>query len=208
MTWAEFITQISSAPEVTLVGPLLDKPHSPLGPTVYVDGGSRFRSADRTHVFPSVSVGDGDSSTSALDVMLPAAKDYSDLAFVLRELPPSVTRMELVGFLGGRQDHHLANLGEIYRCLSRRDQFTSLRMIKDNNAYILAFGRGQVLLTLHGAFSVFVLELAQIRISGECRYPLSLDTTLYPFSSHGLSNEGFGRVQIESVKPCFVCVNI
>src|SRR4051794_25182624 len=125
--WAEFLTAIASEEEVTLVGPLYHQRHTPLMPTVYVDGGTRFRNEGGWaaghgghSAFPTVSVGDGDSSGGSLDELLPSEKDYSDLAFVLRSLPASVNEVTLLGFLGGRRDHELANLGEVNEYLKAR----------------------------------------------------------------------------------------
>jgi thiamine pyrophosphokinase len=213
--WAEFLTAIASEDEVTLVGPLYHQRHIPLMPTVYVDGGSRFRAEDGgwaaeepSHaLFPTVSVGDGDSSPGTLDELQPSVKDYSDLAFVLRSLPASVCELTLLGFLGGRRDHELANFGEINDFLKSRTRPTRVDVVGNSGDLVIAFAHGSFNLEIIGKFSVFVFEPASVEIAGHCRYPLGPEVTLSPLSSHGLSNEGFGRVDFASAAPCFVLIN-
>ncbi len=206
MSWATFLTQIASAKEVTFVGPLYLEKHTPHTPTVYVDGGSRFRmTGSSLKEFPTVSVGDGDSAGGGwLDEVLPSVKDYSDLAFALRGLPASVSHLTLLGFLGGRRDHELGNFGEINRFLSERSQFTQVKMVGNRGDHVVAFANGRHELELRGTFSVFVLSSATVTIKGACRYPLEPGVSLTPLGSHTLSNEGMGMVSIESNSPCFV----
>ena len=188
---------------------------------MYVDGGSRFRldggwasaATPHEHVgegthHPAVSIGDGDSSAGSLDELLPAVKDYSDLAFVLRSLPPSVRDITMLGFLGGRRDHELANLGEVAEFLKTRNAFARVDMVGGNGDVIVAFARGTLGFDVSGEFSIFVLEPAGVEIRGMCKYPLSAYQTLAPLSSHGLSNVGNGRVDITSVLPCFVVLTL
>jgi thiamine pyrophosphokinase len=212
--WAEFLTAIAAEKEVTLVGPLHHQRHTPLMPTVYVDGGSRFRNeggwaAGHTEhsAFPTVSVGDGDSSGGSLDELLPSEKDYSDLAFVLRSLPASVKEVILLGFLGGRRDHELANLGEVNEFLKTRSQHCRVDLVGNSGDRVIAFAHGALTLDVIGGFSVFVLEPATVKIAGQCRYPLPAGSVISPLSSHGLSNEGMGRLNIASDSPCFILLS-
>ena len=195
--WVDFLSALGT--EVTLVGPLHDQPHVPTMPTVYVDGGTHFRTG-LTH-FPTVSVGDGDSSRTGLDQMLPREKDFSDLAFVLRQLPPSIMSVTLLGFLGGRRDHELANFGEVHAFLSRRAPFTRVAFLARER--VIAFARGGLSLDVRGTFSVFTLEPAPVRIEGACRYRLD-GQTLAILGSLGLSNEGHGVVRLTADRPCFL----
>lgn len=209
--WTEFLAQIATADEITLVGPLYQSLHQPTSATIYVDGGSQFRmdGGRKPHpahpgFFPTVSVGDGDSAPKALDELLPAEKDYSDLVFVLRNLPETVSLVRLFGFLGGRRDHELANFGAVHEYLTTRSKFTRVDFHGQDGSSVIGFTAGTLAVNVEGIFSVFVLESAPITIKGACRYPLENSTALKVLGSHGLSNEGFGRVEISSSRPCFL----
>lgn len=203
MKWPAFLSLIKDSGHVTLVGPLYNQKHTAVTPTIYVDGGGIF--ADPAAVDnPVVFVGDGDSGTEVeLDEKLPVEKDYSDLAFVLSALPQSITRVDMLGFMGGRRDHDLCNMGEVHAFLQARAHFTCVEM-SGRESRVIGFCKGRVNLDIQGIFSVFVLESAAVKISGECKYPLSRERVLSPLSSVGLSNEGFGAVEIESGSPAFV----
>ena len=203
MKWPDFLRAISGSEGLTLVGPLYEKSHELVEPTIYVDGGARFRVSDARAEIPSVAIGDGDSGAIALDELLSSEKDYSDLAFALRGVPDSVSRVSLLGFLGGRRDHELCNLGEVHAFLSRRPHFTQVEIIGDGTRMV-AFCKGRVHLNIHGMFSVFVFEATALKILGACKYPLARDRVIQPLSSVGLSNEGSGLIEIESGSPAFV----
>ena len=205
MKWLEFLQLIKEAEQVTLVGPLYNEIHVPTAPTIYIDGGGKFAPTLPVDN-PVVFVGDGDSGTDVeLDEKLPTEKNYSDLAFVLRALPPSIDRVDLLGFMGGRRDHELCNMGEVHAFLHSRLHFTRVEMAGPKER-VVGFSKGRVNLEIHGLFSVVVLESAAVKISGECKYPLSRDHMLTPLSSVGLSNEGGGTVEIESGPPAFVII--
>ena len=186
-------------PELDLVGPLLGRPHPQERPTIYVDGGSRWRPVSAVAAAaPAIAIGDGDSGSGALDVRLPAEKNFSDLAFALSAVPAFVSRLRLFGFVGGRADHDFANRLEILRFLGARESFTRA----DLGESAVAFARGSVELTREGLFSVFSLDEGHVRIAGACRYPL--DGPLKASSSHGLSNEASGIVSIAARHPVMV----
>lgn len=203
--WPGFLAQIGGASRVTLVGPMHDRSVDVSEPTVFVDGGARFMG--NLGGAPSIRVGDGDSGVADLDVRLPAEKDFSDLAFVLRELPVAVVALRLLGFLGGRLDHMLANLGELHGFLARRSsglvELEGSGVVGGRAGVQIVGFVGSLELRISGVFSVMVLESCEVRIEGECKYPLK-STTLPPASSHGLSNEGHGLVRFSSRGPCFV----
>jgi thiamine pyrophosphokinase len=200
--WPGFLAGLRGTTRVTLVGPLYNETFSPSAPTVFVDGGNRYRRAGLEN-FPCISVGDGDSGQGNLDVRLPAEKDFSDLAFVLRELPPAVADLELLGFWGGRTDHLLANLGELHRFLAKRGPGAKAEMAEGGVIQAVGF-KGRLERRISGIFSLMVLERTEVKIEGECRYPLKNPTALEPASSHGLSNEGHGLVTVASNGPCFL----
>lgn len=205
MKWLEFLRSIKDAEQVTLVGPLYNKTHIPTAPTIYIDGGGKFAPTLPVDN-PVVFVGDGDSGTDVeLDEKLPAEKNYSDLAYVLRALPEAIVQVDMLGFMGGRRDHDLCNMGEVHAFLQSRPHFTRVEMIGPKER-VLGFSKGRVSLEIQGTFSVVVLESAVVKISGECKYPLSREHMLTPLSSVGLSNEGSGTVEIESGPPAFVII--
>jgi thiamine pyrophosphokinase len=200
--WKHFINALTGYAQVFVVGPLFrGRNYVAQGPTIYVDGGSQFRPIDGNDAdIPSITVGDGDSTATKLDVILPKNKDYSDLAFVLQTLPANVRHVELLGFLGGRRDHELINYGEVHRFLSTQALFTTVRF----DDAIVAFSGGSLKIQIDGTFSVCVLEEASLRIAGACHYTLETETKVSPASSLGLSNVGQGTVVIDCDKPCFL----
>lgn len=204
MKWQQFLIDIRKAPIVTLVGPLYGKPHTQTTPTVFVDAGAHFRVPDTTNIHADISVGDGDSAQIPLDEVLPKEKDYSDLAFVLRGLPKSVTHIDLLGFLGGSRDHELFNFGEVHYFLKNSSGFRSARF----DDLVVAFSGDKLSLDIHGRFSLLVFEPSKVTLTGSCSYPLTSPTDLPAVSSAGLSNVGFGTVFVESTAPCFLFLSV
>lgn len=202
MKWKRFLADIATAPQVFVVGPMLQGTHHATGPTVYVDGGEQFRDTfDPAGNIPTISVGDGDSTATPLDKILPKQKDYSDLAFVLHNLPPTVRHLELLGFMGGRPDHQLVNFGEVHKFLKTKTaRFTTVRF----DETVVAFCGGGFDLELHQDFSVVAFESTPLVITGDCKYLVPKPYHLQAVSSVGLSNEGFGKVHFDSVGPCFI----
>ncbi|MGZ6480364.1 MAG: hypothetical protein ACXWQE_13730 [Bdellovibrionales bacterium] len=199
--WNRFLEKLGDAKQVYVVGPMMGRPFKPTAPTIYVDGGAVYQQTIETDGnIPTVSVGDGDSTKLKLDVPLPIEKDYSDLAFVLHYLPETVRHVELLGFQGGRPDHELINYGEVNKFLRDKKVFTTVRFEES----IVAFSGGSLKLHIDGLFSVVVLEKAEVRIIGACKYPLNVPTKIDPASSLGLGNMGHGTVVFESTKPCFL----
>lgn len=208
-TWNLFLDSIKTENQITLVGPLYNQPHHATMPTVYVDGGANFRSPITT--FPTISVGDRDSVAGhlELDLVLPSEKDYSDFSFVLSHLPVGIRYVKLLGFTGGRLDHQLANLGELHVFLGQRQTRTQVDFveIEEGSVRVSGFTPGEWHYRINGTFSIFVMQTAQVEITGECRYQLKPFTELEAFGSHGLSNIGFGNIRVWSDKPCFVFIN-
>lgn len=202
MTWPDFLKAISQAPRLTLVGPVLNEPPKTEDPVIYVDGGARFRGKDRL----SFAVGDGDSGDTPLDHRLPAAKDYSDLAFVLRALPESVRELHMYGFWGGRPDHHMINFGEVHAFLKSRKPGSTVEW-RDGHVVKAVGASGPLTLNVHGTFSVMTLEATRLSIRGECAYQLSSPTLILPLSSYGLSNRGHGKIEMAGEGPYFIFLN-
>lgn len=199
--WSEFLRSLSAFHEIAIVGPLHHAPEEMLLPTVYVDGGARFKISNYA---PAIVVGDGDSFCGPHDELLPQEKDFSDLAFVLRQLPAHLSHLKLFGFLGGRRDHELANLGEVHRFLKQRQLLSKVEFFEGDERRILAVGAGTLKVELNGIFSIFTLERARIQMTGACHFTLENPTELSPLSSHGLSNKGHGSVTLSCDAPCFI----
>src|SRR5687768_17140531 len=133
MTLKRYLNKYLRHPSLTIVGPLAKGTvrGSFIDPVIFVDGGARFRGK------AGFSVGDGDSG-SRLDQKLPAQKNYSDLAFVLGQIPKHFNKITLTGFSGGRKDHDVINLGEIFLFLKRRSR---TEVVIDEK--LLAFPKGR-----------------------------------------------------------------
>ncbi len=196
--WNSYLKSLRRKEELTIVGPLYSGESKFSEPVIFVDGGANFRTGNI-----GVSVGDGDSFSGELDYVLPQEKDYSDLAFVLNSLPPSIETINLQGFLGNRRDHELFNLGEAHRALQiekgRREIFF------DNE--IVGFSKGQWEFSHTGTFSVFVFSETRLRLTGDCKYQIPEIGEIGVLSSLGLSNIAKGLVQMECEGPVFVFMN-
>ncbi|MEZ4741936.1 MAG: hypothetical protein R3B45_05735 [Bdellovibrionota bacterium] len=180
-----------------IIGPLFSaseaKQSNFSGAVIFVDGGVRFRKSDE-----GFSVGDGDSSEVALDKVLNTEKDFSDLSYVFDHLEDYFEEVVLLGFLGGRRDHELANLAEAHRFLSRRN--LKVRLLFDQEVIGLSKGEWQV--SIDSIFTLFSFEAVHLDLRGACKYQTS--GFLRHLSSHGLSNEGYGKVAISCDHPVFV----
>jgi len=197
-----YLHRFTNRRQVTLIGPVLAR--APRAgrlrePLIWVDGGADHRAPifrDR----PGIAVGDGDSAKSRLDHYLPEDKNYSDLAFVLRRIPAHFFEVVLLGFLGGRRDHELFNLGEAHHFLAGREEPTRMRF--DHS--VRAFSKGEWQLHNHAAFSLAVIEPATVTLTGPCKYPIAEPTTITPLSSFGLSNRSQGELILRTDGPVFI----
>lgn len=184
---------------MTLVGPLADPQASWPTPAIFVDRGNQFQTNHPLHI----SVGDGDSAARPVDQPLPEAKDFSDLAFALSQLSPAVRKVILLGFLGGRRDHEWMGLGETFRFLSQRTHPCACSF----DGKIDGFSAGEWALDLRGVFSVLALKDTRLQLTGECRFQLPRLEPFSALSSHGLSNEGHGPVNLICEDPVFIFKN-
>lgn len=181
--------------EVDIVGPMPNSWRPTSRPVIFVDGGQKWRQGVEVQ---ALSIGDGDSDlVGSMDVRLPTEKDISDFGFALSQLSESFQKIHLYGFNGGRFDHDLANLGELHAFLKTRTVHVQI----ENRGH--AVGAGTWTFQIQGLFSILMLEEGPVTIQGDCKYQLERHR-LAPLSSHGLSNEGFGDVRIESTGPVFI----
>lgn len=172
-------------------------------PLLCVDGGAQFtKSSD-------VWIGDKDSFKGDINSKhtfhYSAHKDKSDLslAFDLIQSHSSKT-LHLWGFLGGRKDHEIFNLGEALRFLDKQPE--SLIKFYDHQGRInfLLMSKGIWRISHHGLFSIGCLRELELKVTGDCAYPLLDRSIIQPFSSHGLSNLANGTMEIDTSGPIFI----
>jgi thiamine pyrophosphokinase len=194
--------QLKSTKSALLVGPRpLERPiPQDKNALLIVDGGMNHWAQKPPS---SVLIGDGDSCQAGFDqtlfdLLLPTNKDRSDLAYALSLLPENLQNLELLGFGGGRFDHQLVVLGELYSFLK-----THLQCHLKLGHEILGLPKGTHHLELSGQFSVLALETLCLTLKGDVEYPTD-QLTLSAFSSHGLSNVASGELRIESNQPLFI----
>lgn len=132
-----------------------------------------------------------------MDEPLHPHKDYSDLAYVLAGLPQHFKSLNLYGFLGGRRDHELLNIGEA--CAYLKHQLLNASVRFDDKLH--CFGKGEWQVEINQTFSLMCLQPAKVQLIGECKYPIKEQTELSPLSSLGLSNEGIGVIQLRCDGP-------
>ncbi|OUR97921.1 hypothetical protein A9Q84_06920 [Halobacteriovorax marinus] len=170
---ADHLYQDALTREVPIIAVDKGLEHCPLAPVIYA-------------------IGDGDSSKLPMDHKLPCEKNQSDLNAALNLISKNTKHISLHGFLGLRRDHEWINLGEIYHFIKNSKCIAKI----DQNCLIIPKGRTR--LEIQGTFSLMSLYQTQLKIVGQCKYQLKDFTELSPLSSHGLSNEGSGMVEIES----------
>ncbi len=203
----ELRRRLASFSKVHLLGPM---PGPPLpdqwdAPLVLVDGGGRFYKGGAQQVFW---VGDGDSLAPELpkqdipSLEYPEKKDLSDLKAALDLLPETCMEVQLWGFLGGKRDHELANFGEIHRFLKSRT--SAKASFHDAHGLVEARAAGRWEINLKGRFSLLALESCQVRMFGDCEFPIDPPRMLSPLSSLGISNQGKGMVHVHSGGPFFI----
>lgn len=191
----QYLARHADATRIMLVGPLAGAGTEPVEPVLFVDGGAHRRESAL-----GVSLGDGDSYDGDLDHRLDPAKDFSDLAFALGLIGPNFSRVHLAGFLGGRRDHELLNLGEVFHFLDRRATRTRVTM----DGAIEAFSAGRWTFESCGIFSLVPFSPCRVTLGGNCRYPIPPGTAVRPLSSFGLSNLGDGAIDLEADAPVFI----
>lgn len=181
-----------------LIGPFYDGSQISAEPIVYVDRGVQFRKNNA-----GWSVGDGDSADAELDEFLNPKKDYSDLAYVLRNIPPHYVNIHLCGFLGERRDHEIMNLAEAHSFLKNVANATRVHFDKK----VTALSRGTWALEASGSFSLFAFDSVKLALDGNCEYKIKEPTVFRALSSHGLSNSGHGKIEVTCNSPVFIFFN-
>lgn len=171
---------------------------------IFIDGGdahsAKFKIAAPKLYKKSIRAGDGDSSKKKMNLKK-TSQNISDLAFVLSTLKKNqnLKRCLLVGFMGGRLDHQLFNLGEIAHFLKQYSKLSAPLIQMDNKIFFVGTGIHHAL--IKGRFSIASFETGKVKISGECEYVSKKWLTLPALSSRGVRNVGFGNITIETQKP-------
>lgn len=205
MTKNEFQNMIKQYQELIVFGPMpfpVGPEKSTTIPVIYVDGGIQHKSSHNKRA--EISIGDNDSNQSShpIDITLETEKDHSDLEAALELIPSHISKVYLWGFLGGRIDHLLINIGSIHRFLKNS---SSQRICYFDNK-ILAISHSSITLNHQGHFSLMSLEKQKVKISGDCHYKLD-HSEIDVLSSLTLSNIAKGEVHIESELPLFIYLN-
>ena len=199
----QFVSQFKTSKKVTFVGPLFQGARGELDHLhVFIDRGMVYQEEFRQRAvngYSDFGLGDGDSSSSKLDILLSPEKDFSDLSYGLSLLPQNLQTLYLRGFLGGRKDHEIINLGEVHSALLK----TIPHALVSLDDKIIAKS-GHLEIKFCGTFSLVVIEEIKVKITGNCKYPLNEFTNLKPLSSRGLSNISHGRIKIEAFGPFFI----
>ena len=172
-------------------------------PLICIDGGAHFsENAD-------IWVGDKDSFhgeiVSKHIFKFSVQKDKSDLCLAFDLLSDSSPKtLHLWGFLGGRKDHEIFNLGEALNFLDKTPE--SQVKFYDLNGK-LAFhliSEGVWRFSHQGLFSVGCLRTVELKVTGKCDYPIHKRTPISPLSSYGLSNVAQGEIEIDTSGPVFI----
>ena len=191
--------------EWTLVGPMGPVLANFLSsnPILCVDGGADFTPK------MDIWVGDGDSAINVFDspniFKFSPKKSESDLALALNLLSQTAPRtLHLWGFVGGRKDHELLNLGEVMQYLENKNQCEAIFYDGSQQPVYRLLAPGDWVFPHTGIFSVASFKPAKLKILGDVSYPLTEMTDLTPLSSLGLSNSAQGEVQIINQGPVLV----
>ncbi len=196
---------LNNAKKILIIGPLYDPtkaenfPRNAFDFYAFIDGGAHFVNQFTIVDHQMIVVGDGDSyqeSEIIFDVLLNPKKDLSDLAFFLSLPMKNVKELTLMGFRGGRLDHELINIGELYHFVES-SQFTNLVTISllSSQEVVKFYPRGCHEIHFQGKFSLLTLITQNISISGDILYS-DEQITLRPLSSRGLSNESSQRFKV------------
>lgn len=198
-------SSLSQSTEWTFVGPLGPTvPENLLShPILGVDGGAHFTSK------LDIWVGDADSFKEAPETKevhrLPVDKDASDLNFALRLFSASLPyKFHFWGFLGGRKDHELFNLGEALTFLEKRPECQILLYDSSGKLAFHLVGAGDWKFTHYGIFSLGSIKNVALTLTGACQYPIKRETLIKPLSSFGLSNVGSGEMILKTQGAVFV----
>lgn len=170
---------LAGGDSVEFVGPFADLPMTQFA-HLFVD--------NKTRKIQGLSLGDGDSSTEAMDIPLPKEKNFSDFEVALLSLPKSVNQVVLSGFLGGRRDHEWINMMVAVNWARK----TGGHICFDDRVYVFS---SRTTMDFHGGFSLMSFETQKVDIEGQVKYALN-QVELPMLSSMGLSNMAHGEFEV------------
>lgn len=180
---------------------------------VFIDGGAvhekKFSKFIKKRSLTPQYYGDGDSSKKVMGHKK-ESQNLSDLAYylescALKKSHNTYKDYVFLGFLGGRIDHELINIGEIFRFMNFFSTKNAPKVSMEDK--IEFFTKGHIETEIHGVFSVACLNKSSFKISGKCLYKTKGAIILEGLSSRGLSNIGSGVVKIDSTTPIAVFKN-
>ncbi|MCB9092048.1 MAG: hypothetical protein H6620_05760 [Halobacteriovoraceae bacterium] len=194
----------------SIVGPLFDEPTIAKQIknddfVIFVDGGCHALDSLSKSPKNCLVIGDGDSNQGGLeifDILLGKEKDRSDFFHALKHLPNSIVNIQLYGFLGGRLDHTLMNLGEIHHYLYENSNVERMTLYQKDTIVLQAISK-PTNFKWNGEFSVVSLADQHISLEGDIKYPLK-NEYIKAMSSRGLSNIAYGNFSVTASLPCFV----
>ena len=195
MTLKNYLLKYNNSLRLSILGPMSSPPKGLLEPIIYVDGGTKFQIDAEGY-----SVGDGDSSTIPLDEKLSTKKDFSDLGYALNQITQPFPEIHLFGFLGGRKDHELFNLGEIFHFLQRQTE----PVYANFEDVWIGYSAGTWELEIEGLFSLVTFSSTEVSLLGECKYQIPPGTEVPSITSFGLSNIGNGSIELTCAAPVFI----
>lgn len=172
-------------------------------PVICVDGGAHF--SEKIDIW----VGDADSFEKKVECdhlfKFPKEKDKSDLALAFELFSQSHHfKFHLWGFLGGRKDHELFNLGESLSFLESHHQSEILFYDETGKISYQLLGSGQWRLLHSGPFSLGTHKKISLELTGSCLYRMERKNILNPLSSFGLSNHADGEMILNNDGPIFL----
>lgn len=198
-------SSLTDKTEWTFVGPM--GPEVPLHltelPVIGIDGGAHH--LENLDIW----VGDADSYKEEIQsehvFRHPIEKDHSDLTLALSLFSePRRYKFHFWGFLGGRRDHELFNIGEALTFLEEHSESQIIFYGEDGKVYFQLVGTGHWKFEHLGLFSLGTLKNTIVKLLGNCHYPIKKATQLKPLSSFGLSNIGHGEIVLENEGPVFL----
>lgn len=168
-----------------------------------VDGGANFTNK------ADIWIGDRDSYKGIIPSQnifeFSPQKDKSDLSLALKLIgSESPSLLHFWGFLGGRKDHELFNLGEALAFLDgpRETQIIFYDQLGRVTFHLIP--QGKWTFKHNGTFSIGCIKEIKFKISGNCDYSVTSLVPLLPLSSVGLSNIAKGEFEIETTGPLFL----
>lgn len=199
-----FLKQCASSDEIYLIGPMPINSPPPFiqSPCIFVDGGLNHQEFRVEGL--SLSIGDRDSTTEQIDILLPSEKDDSDLAIALhtiKELP--LKTIHLLGFLGGREDHQLINYGELHHFLAEKTQVSAFF-----ENHIIFYSKGHYHQNFHQTFSLLSFTHNKIKLQGAIKYERHEWSELKLLSSLCLSNIAYGKFELQTKAPLLLFKNL